>query len=131
MEPDNDGSFGVAADDGSDEDAFDEPWGCLKPWESTNNKSTKSGSDDDSNNDVADIAVNKSKALDGNKFDHPIETDNVMQYDIAFTSSEYVEKKLLKVLNDAHAPHFLYQDVLNWAKEANKLKYDFLPHRTT
>jgi hypothetical protein len=49
----------------------------LKPWESTNNESIESGSDDNSNDDVADIAVNKSKALDGNEYDHPMETDDV------------------------------------------------------
>jgi hypothetical protein len=60
-----------------------------------------------------------------------LETDNVTRYGIAFTSSEYVETKLLKVHNDSHAPYFLYQDVLNSAKEANQLKYDFLPQCTT
>jgi hypothetical protein len=42
-----------------------------------------------------------------------METDDVMWYGIWFTSSEYVETKLLKMLNGTHAPHFLFQDVLN------------------
>jgi hypothetical protein len=55
--------------------------------------------------------------------------DTVSGYGIYFTSSTFVETKLLKMLNDAHAPHFLYQDVLNWTKEgaAKELNYDFLP----
>jgi hypothetical protein len=43
MEPDNDRSFGVAADDGLDEEEFDEPGGCLVSWESTDDESTESG----------------------------------------------------------------------------------------
>jgi hypothetical protein len=79
MESDSDGSFEVAADDGSDENVFDEPWGCLKPWESTDDESNESGLDDNSNHDVADILVNTSNALlDGNESDHPMETDDVM-----------------------------------------------------
>jgi hypothetical protein len=121
IKPNDGGSFTVSVDDGSDKNEFDEPWSCLKPWKSTDKESSKSGSDDNC----------KPKALDVNELDDPLETDNVMWYGIAFTSSEYVESKLLKVLNDAHAPNFLYQDVLNWAKEANQLRYDFLPQVTT
>jgi hypothetical protein len=60
---------------------------------------------------AAATVVNEYKTLNGNESDHPMETDNVTQYGIAFTSSEYVETKLLKVLNDAHAPHFLHHEV--------------------
>lgn len=50
---------------------------------------------------------------------------------LCFTPSDFAETKLLKILDDAHSPHFLYQDVLNWAKESSKLQYDFRPMRTT
>jgi hypothetical protein len=74
MEPDNNGSFGDAVDDGLEEDNYDEPWGHLVPWESTNDESSnESGLDDDANNstnDVAGIPANASKAPDGNKSDH-------------------------------------------------------------
>jgi hypothetical protein len=43
-------------------------------------------------------------------------------------ASDYVEMKLLKMLNDAHVPHFLYRDILQWGKEAKQLKYhNFMP----
>jgi hypothetical protein len=50
---------------------------------------------------------------------------------LCFTPADLAETKLLKLLDDAHSPHFLYQDVLNWAKESSKLQYDFRPQRTT
>jgi hypothetical protein len=34
-------------------------------------------------------------------------------------------------MNNVHAPHFLYQDVLNWAMEAKQLLYEFRPQHTT
>jgi hypothetical protein len=63
--------------------------------------------------------------------DPSITPEFVTAHGLSFTPSYYAETKLLKLLNDAHAPHFLYQDVLNWAKEAKQLHYDFCPQRTT
>jgi hypothetical protein len=45
IEPDNDGWSVAASDDGSDKNVFDEPWACLKAWESTDDECTESGSD--------------------------------------------------------------------------------------
>jgi hypothetical protein len=37
------------------------------------------------------------------------------QRGVNHTVNDYVETKLLKILEDANnVPHFLYQDVLNW-----------------
>jgi hypothetical protein len=49
---------------------------------------------------------------------------------LCFTTSDFVETTLLKRMDDVHA-HFLYQDVLNWAKEAKHFNYDFCPKGTT
>jgi hypothetical protein len=43
---------------------------------------------------------------------------------VTFTNSDFMEPKLLKILNNAHIPHFLYQDLLNWAKEAKQSNYE-------
>jgi hypothetical protein len=92
MEPDNDGWPGASSDDGPDGNAYDKPWACMKTWESTNNEITKSGSNGDSNADVADTVVIKSNIVNCNESDHPMKTDNVARYGIAFSSPEYVEQ---------------------------------------
>jgi hypothetical protein len=51
------------------------------------------------------------------------------QFGIKYTAEQFTETKLLKILNDAAAPHFLYQDILNWASEAEHNKYSFCPTR--
>ena len=48
---------------------------------------------------------------------------------IKYTAEQFTETKLLKILNDAVAPHFLYQDILSWAAEANRNQYAFRPQR--
>jgi hypothetical protein len=50
---------------------------------------------------------------------------------LCFTTSDFVETQLLKLMDNAHAPHFLYQDVLNWAKDAQQSGYDFHPKCTS
>ena len=48
---------------------------------------------------------------------------------IKYTAEQFTETKLLKILNDAAAPHFLYQDILSWAAEAYCNQYAFRPQR--
>ena len=48
---------------------------------------------------------------------------------IKYTTEQFTETKLLKILNDAAAPHFLYQDILSWAEEAKRNQYSFRPER--
>jgi hypothetical protein len=55
----------------------------------------------------------------------------VTAHGLCFASLDYVETKLFKLLNNTNAPHFLYQDVLNWEMEAKQLKKTFIlnvPH---
>jgi hypothetical protein len=46
-----------------------------------------------------------------------------------YTAEPFSETKLLKILNDAAAPHFMYQDILFWASEAKRNNYSFCPQR--
>ena len=46
-----------------------------------------------------------------------------------FTVDQYCETDLAKLLNDKHVPHGLYQDVLQWARKAKRMKYSFEPKR--
>ena len=53
------------------------------------------------------------------------------QRGVQHTVSDFVETKLLKILEDANVPHFVYQDILNWGCDANASGYKFEPERTT
>ena len=47
----------------------------------------------------------------------------------SFTSNQLAETKLLKMLDEAKAPLFLYAKVMDWAKESLKDGYNFQPER--
>ena len=48
------------------------------------------------------------------------------------TKDNFYPTKLLKILNDAkNAPHSLYSEIWEWAKEAKADDYDFNPERTS
>ena len=47
-----------------------------------------------------------------------------------YTNSDLVEIQLLKMLHDANTPHYLYKDILEWAKHSSELNYNFNPGRT-
>jgi hypothetical protein len=49
------------------------------------------------------------------------------QFGIKYTAEQFTETELLKIQNDAAAPHFLYQEILSWASEAKRNKYSFCP----
>jgi hypothetical protein len=53
------------------------------------------------------------------------------QHGVSLTINDFVETKLLKILEDANVPHFLYQDILNWGCDAKSSGYGFEPARTT
>ena len=46
-----------------------------------------------------------------------------------FTTDQYIELKLLKLLNDNKTPHGLYTQVLEWAADARTRGYNFAPIR--
>ena len=98
------------------------PWGeCIShPWDT---------SDDDSEDSVDEQTEDSNSVAEVDLPPDP--GTNLACYGVTFTNSDFMETKLLKILNDAQAPHFLYQDLLNWAKEAKQSNYDFLPKRST
>jgi hypothetical protein len=53
------------------------------------------------------------------------------QRGVNHTINDFVKTKLLKILEDANVPHFLYQDILNWGCDAKSSGYGFEPARTT
>jgi hypothetical protein len=55
--------------------------------------------------------------------------DSAYRFGIRFTTAQYHETKLLKILNDANAPHYLYKDIIEWARFARQQNYDFMPDR--
>ena len=112
-------------DEDDDEDTYadpKQPWGkCIgNPWDTSDDDSDDSVDDQtEVLNSVVEVAL------------PPDPGTNLKCHGVSFTNSDFIETKLLKILNDAHAPHFLYQDLLNWAKEAKQSNYDFLPKRST
>ena len=53
------------------------------------------------------------------------------EYTTPFTNAMYAESKLLKILNDANTPNYLFQQIMNWAKESQQKKYQFNPPNIT
>ena len=47
------------------------------------------------------------------------------------TNKQCFECKLLKILNDVNAPHYLFQSIIEWAKEASWSGYKFQPKQST
>ena len=57
--------------------------------------------------------------------------DSALRFGIRFTTEQYHETKLLKILSDANAPHYLYKDIVEWGRAANGNNYHFYPQRST
>ena len=57
--------------------------------------------------------------------------DSALRFGIRFTTEQYHETKLLKILSDANAPHYLYKDIIEWGRAANGNNYHFHPQRST
>jgi hypothetical protein len=102
----------------------------LVPWDTNSDEDSedsKEDHDDDNISDDINDSTTSTNIVDdaqdnANDHDCSMVTEAVMQYDISFIASKYVEQtKLLKMLNDAHVPPFFYQDILlNWVKEGNQ-----------
>jgi hypothetical protein len=52
------------------------------------------------------------------------------QRGVNHTINDFVKTKLLKILDDANVPHFLYQDILNRRCDAKSSGYGFEPAQT-
>lgn len=51
--------------------------------------------------------------------------DFAAKFNVAFTPSLLAETKLLKILNDANAPHFLYAKIMDWLTLCQSIGLDF------
>jgi hypothetical protein len=112
-------------DDTDDDDT--KPWACLEPWDNSSDDDDSTSDEENTSDKPADDKESTSDKPDDTADDNELVTPD----GLCFTTPDFVETKLLKLMDDAHAPHFLYQDVLNWAKEAKQSGYDFRPKRTT
>ena len=54
-----------------------------------------------------------------------------LRFGIRFTNEQFYDTKLLKLLSDANAPHFLYKDIVEWARKATDNGYKFDPERSS
>jgi hypothetical protein len=57
--------------------------------------------------------------------------DAALRFDIRFTTEKFHETKLLKLLSDANAPHYLCKEVMEWGRAAAHDNYNFNPTRTS
>ena len=96
--------------------------------------------DDDESLDQLDEDVIQNVAHDNNgagepnnqarsSFESP--NDAVMRFGIRFTTEQYHETKLLKILGDANASHYLYKDIIEWGRAAQHDNYNFNPQRSS
>jgi hypothetical protein len=54
-----------------------------------------------------------------------------LRFGIRFTTTQFHETKLLKILSDANAPHYLYKDIMEWGRAARHANYNFAPRRSS
>ena len=57
--------------------------------------------------------------------------ESALRFGIRYNTAQFYETKLLKLLNDANAPHFLYKEIVEWARAAHGNKYQFDPKRSS
>ena len=100
------------------------PPSSSQPWDIANDDESSVASVANSSVPPSNTPVEEQTALV-----HVESTPTIKQFGIKYTAEQFTETKLLKILNDAAAPHFLYQDILNWASEAKCNKYSFCPTR--
>ena len=79
-------------------------------------------SDDESNGSINSVA---NSSMD--------DYNNIRPYDelieAGYSKDLYVETKLLKLLNDKKVHFSLFNDIVQWGKEASNLQYSFNPER--
>ena len=77
--------------------------------------------EDEENNSVA---IDTHHLVGANPIPHP-DMDR-----LGFTVEQYCETRLLKILNDKQVPHSTYKEILEWSRDAKRMKYSFEPTRT-
>ncbi len=96
-------------------------------WSDDDTNSSILGADDSVSNDSG--AVGSDESDDANILPPP----DVRRH--GFTVEQYCETRLLKILNDKQVPHSTYNEILEWSRDAKRMKYSFEPttrlHRST
>ena len=84
------------------------------------------GEDNDANGENDSVAIDTPApvCVDANCMPHP----DVRRH--GFTVEQYCETRLLKILNDKQVPHSTYKEILEWSRDAKRMKYSFEPTRT-
>ena len=49
--------------------------------------------------------------------------ESALRFGIRFTTEQYHKTKLLKLLSDANAPHYLYKEIIEWGQAAQRDTY--------
>jgi len=49
------------------------------------------------------------------------------KFQVAYTNSQLAETRLLKLLNEAQAPHFLFGEIMEWLHFCQEVGYNFEP----
>ena len=57
--------------------------------------------------------------------------DAALRFGIRFTTAQFHETKLLKILSDANASHYLYKEIMEWGRAAEHDNYNFNPTRSS
>jgi hypothetical protein len=97
--------------------------------------------DDEDSLDELDEAANKNIEASTNQLEDPATypagtfsestNDSALRFGIRFTTEQYHETKLLKILSDANASHYLYKEVMEWGSAARLDNYNFNPTRSS
>ena len=83
-------------------------------------------------NDIVDTLVPQQQTQQTNNDDTINDIDDATNYNeimqqsgSTFTASNYASTRLLKILDNANAPHFLYRDIMQWAVDSKAHGYQF------
>ena len=100
--------------------------------DSSNDNPYAASSDEDNDNTFDDTASMDNSANNQDIANTPTSLQAASKRkSIHQTSDEFYPTKLLKLLEDANAPHSLYSDICNWASDAKANGYDFNPTRAS
>jgi hypothetical protein len=82
-------------------------------------------------NDEASTNESKASAIHAAGTYSESTNDSALRFGIRFTTEQYHKTKLLKILSNANAPHYLYKEVMNWGSGAHLDNYHFNPTRSS
>ena len=73
------------------------------------------------NNEIDNANIDVNELNNPNSLNHNNDFVKIQNSVFSFTKNQYHETKLLHILNQANVPHFIYQDILHWAKKPMKM----------